>query len=236
MPKLYQHQLRNNLIALNEGIEPENIEKLIKQTAKFIEFNKKYFPEDYLKIFDEIIKEEPDFENIFSITLNSGSVQDKRDGDPLLIFLSTALYDICTDHKHDFIGQTGRKLIKIIRDYEENPETDREMDTLYSNIINLEEERVETRVMVTKLQTSHTLNTGNWLIEFLKSHIEIERELQEAASNETKQQSSWTDRATRAIPVSEIISEVSKKKSVSFAASVTKGGSGSEDGKGPGFI
>lgn len=233
MPKLYQHQLRNNLIALNEGVESENIEKLIKQTARFIEFNEKYFPDNYLKIFDEIVKKDPSFENIFSIALNSKAVQDKKKGDPLLMFLPVALYDICTDHKHDFIGQTGQQLVRIIRDSEENPETDSTMDALYSNVIDYEEDMIETRATVTKSQTSHTLNTGNWLIEFLKSHIELEREAQEAAENETKQQSSWTDRATRATSVAEIISESSKKKSVSFAASVTKGGS--EDGKGPDF-
>jgi hypothetical protein len=235
MPKLYQHQLRNNLIALNEEVNPEQIDTVIKMITNCIKLNKKYFPEDHLKIFDEIVKEEPDFENIFSVSLNSKEVQDKRDGDPLLIFLPAALYDICTDHKRDFMGQAHQKLVKIIRDSEERPETNPEMDELYSNIRDYDEDCINSEFNSKKTHSHHTLNTGNWLIEFLKSHIELEKEAQEAAANETKQQSSsWTDRATRAIPVSEIISEVSKKKSVSFAASVTKGGS--EDGKGPGFI
>lgn len=232
MPKLYQHQLRNNLIALNEGIEPEQIDSVIEAISNCIKLNKKYFPNDHLKIFDEIVKEEPSFENIFSIALNSSSVQNQRDGDPLLIFLSTALCDICTDHKHDFIGQTHQKLVNIIREFEEHPETD-ELD-LYSNILDCEESRIGFKSENIKSQASHTLNTGNQLIEFLKSHIELERETQEAAANETKQQSSWTDRATRAIPVSEIIGAASNKKSVSFATSVAKGGS--EDKKGPDII
>jgi len=230
MPKLYQHELRSNLRALNEGTEPEQINSLIDKTAAYINLNKKYFPEDHLKIFDEMVKESLSFESFFSATLKSSVAKE----DVFLIFLPATLYDICTDHKHDFIGQTHQKLIKIIRDAEEYPETYPETDELYSEIINCDEERVNSHFASRKGRSHHTLNTGNWLIEFLKSHIELEKEAQEAAANETKQQSSWTDRATRAIPVSEIISEVSKKKSVSFAASVTKGGS--EDGKGPGFI
>lgn len=230
MPKLYQHQLRNNLIALNGDTDCSQVDALIKKIDACIKLNKKYFPEDYSKIFNEIIKEESNFESFLSVTLNSAPVKEK----PLRIFLPAALYDICTDHKHNFIGQTGQQLVRIIRDSEENPETYPETDDLYSKIIQYEVSRIELEIRTTENQATHTLSTGNWLIEFLKSHIELERELQEAAANESKQQSSWTDRATRAISVSEIISEASKKKSVSFAASVTKGDS--EDGKGPDII
>lgn len=230
MPKLYQHELRNNLIALSGDTDCSQVDTLIKKIDACIKLNKKYFPEDYPKIFDEIIKEEPNFESFFSVTLNSASVKEK----PLRIFLPAALYDICTDHKHDFIGQTGQRLVKIIRDSEERSKTCPETDDLHSKIAGYEISRIELESRATKSQANHTLNTGNWLIEFLKSNIEIERELQEAAANETKQQSSWTDIATRAISVSEIISEASKKKSVGFAASVAKGNS--DNGKGPGIL
>ena len=182
MPKLYQHQLRNNLIALNGDTDCSQVDALIKKIDACIKLNKKYFPEDYSKIFVEIIKEESNFESFFSVTLNSAPVKEK----PLRIFLPAALYDICTDHRHDFIGQTGQQLVRIIRDSEENHETYPKTDDLYSKIIHYEASRIELEIRTTENQANHTLSTGNWLIEFLKSHIEIERELQEAAMLQTK--------------------------------------------------
>ena len=75
---------------------------------------------------------------------------------------------------------------RIIRDSEENHETYPKTDDLYSKIIHYEASRIELEIRTTENQANHTLSTGNWLIEFLKSHIEIERELQEAAMLQTK--------------------------------------------------
>lgn len=230
MPKLYQHELKNNLTTLNERVNPEQIDGVIGKTSSYIDLNKKYFPYDHLKIFDEMVKESLDFESFFDLLLNSPAVKEK----PTRMFIPTALYDICTDHKHDFIGQTRKKLIKIIKDAEEHPETYPETDELYSEIIGWDEECINSEFASRRGRSHHTLNTGNWLIEFLKSHIEIEREAQEAAAEEVQKQTSWVDRVSTGSSASEVIPETSKKKSVSFAASNIK--DSSSNGKGSGIL
>lgn len=173
MPALIQSELIENLIALNVGAGLENIEKLIWMTTNYVEVNQLFFPDEHLEIFDEIAKEESNFERIFSVALNSPSVKER----PLRIFLPAALHDVCTDHKHDLIGRTGERIVSIIRDVEEHPEAYPEPNESYSNIVHYGISLMEHESSATKIRTAHTLNTGNLLIEFLKSHIEVEKQV-----------------------------------------------------------
>lgn len=214
MPKLYQHELRSNLRALNEGTEPDHIDIVIDKCAAYINLNKKYFPEDHLIIFDEIVKESLSFESFFSLLLHSPAVQER----PTRIFLPSILYDICTDHKYQFIGKTHQKLIKIIRSRdEESPEKDPKVDNLYSVVINCKEERINSEFASRKGRAHHTLCTGNWLVEFLKSQIEREKEEQESFAGEVHKESSWADRVSTEASSSEVTTKIPQKKSVRFA-------------------
>ena len=216
MPQLYQYQLKNNLIALNKGIDSKQIDNVIEIVVNCIKLNKKYFPNDYLKIFEEILSEEPSFENIFKIALNSEAVQNERDGDPLLIFLPAALYDICTDHQHDFMGQVNQKMISIIRNDDTGSTTNPEIDDLHSNIRDCDEDYINTEFNSKKSHSYHSLNSGKYLIEFLKTQTEIITK-EEVATNE---QGSWVDKLPSR-----------SSKSVKLASSPMKINPG--DGKGP---
>ena len=217
MPKLYQHELIKNLRALNEGVEDQEIERVLKGISKFIEFHEHYLPDDYLKVFDVMVKDSPSFESLFSVLLKPPSTVEL----PIpRIFLPAALFDMCTDHKHNFIGQTHQKVIEIIRDAELHPKSYPETDELISKIRNYDEELVDSELDINKCDTSHNLNTGNWLIKFLKEHIELKRQEQEVAAwGVGKGTGSWVDRFTPGAAVSKLTMVIPKKKSVRFAAS-----------------
>lgn len=211
MPILYQHELRRNLISLNEESDCTQVDNLMNKITNCIKLNKKYFPDDYLVIFDEITKDSASFENLFNLLLNSSPVKEE----PLKVFLPIALYDICTDLRHDFIGQTQQKLLEIVKDDEKYPET----NELYSKITNYDEEFIDSEYEVTKSQASHTLNTGNQLIEFLKSYVELEKADIPVTTSEdnVKQDASWT---SRVLPSEASSNKRPVKKSTSFAESV----------------
>lgn len=207
---LYQNELRNNLIELNNGVEVEKIDNLIRKTNSFIEQTKKYFPNDYLEIFCEITKESPNFEEYFNVIINSLD----QTKEPLLIFIPAMLCDMCfSNESRSFIEQTRQELIHIAEDLENFPDS----NGLYSRIRDVHmDDGININARSRSNRAQHSINTGGQLIEYLRSYIDLEKEELETRKEQNQQRSDWVKRVSGSIASQEF------RKNVNFVESFTQ--------------